>query len=90
MHKGNAISSLPAGHYFYIAGLQRYGLAVMSREDFKEIIKESNSNLPGPLHDYAGFDIFNFLTTEYGAVSFQHKLYDASGGYTIKTSHLMS
>jgi len=85
MHKGNAISSLPAGHYFYIAGLQRYGLAVMSREDFKEIIKESNSNLPGPLHDYAGFDIFNFLTTEYGAVSFQHKLYDASGGYTIKT-----
>jgi len=85
MHKGNAISSLPAGHYFYIAGLQRYGLAVMSREDFKEIVKESNSNLPEPLHDYSGSDIFNFLTTEYGAVSFQHKLYDDSGGYIFKT-----
>jgi hypothetical protein len=36
MFKGNAISTVYSGHYFYIAKLQQYGLAVMSEDDFKE------------------------------------------------------
>ena len=35
MFEGNAVSTIDSGHYFYIAPLQKYGLAVMSEKDFK-------------------------------------------------------
>ena len=85
MHKGNAISSLPAGHYFYFTQLQRYGLAVMSRDDWKKIRLEPDSNLPLDLkNNKSQVDIYG-LCQALGATEFKYRENSLDGGTTIKT-----
>lgn len=85
MHKGNAISSLPAGHYFYITELQRYGLAVMSRDDWRIIRNEAIADLPKILAENKSaasiFDLFEAM----GVGEFKFKRATIDGGYEIKT-----
>ena len=85
MHKGNAISSLPAGHYFYFTQLQRYCLAVMSRDDWKKIRLEPDSNLPLDLkNNKSQVDIYG-LCQALGATQFKYRENSLDGGTTIKT-----
>ncbi len=85
MHKGNAISSLPAGHYFYFTQLQRYGLAVMSRDDWKRIRLEKDENLPKVLKDNKSSQDIYQLCAALGATEFKYRENDTDGGTTIKT-----
>ena len=85
MHKGNAISSLPAGHYFYITELQRYGLAVMSRDDWRVIRNEADADLPNILKENKDAqDIFELLAAM-NVGEFKFKKAQADGSYQIKT-----
>lgn len=88
MHKGNAISSVPAGHYFYFTELQRYGMAVMSRDDWPVIIREPDKNLPTLIKDNKdSASIYDFLTA-LGVSEFKYKHYLLDGGYEIKSFSL--
>ena len=85
MHKGNAISSLPAGHYFYFTQLQRFGLAVMSRDDWPVIKQEPDANLPDVLKENKGASDIFALCQALGVTDFKYREHNLEGGTTIKT-----
>lgn len=47
MFKGNAVSTIDSGHYFYVASLQHIGLAVLSKDDYK-VFRERDIELTRP------------------------------------------
>ena len=64
MFKGNAISSISAGHYFFITPLAKYGLAVMSNQDFPEVALAGG--VPSIISDNSTQDsTLNFLNAAY-------------------------
>lgn len=98
MFEGNAISTKDSGHYFYIAALQKYGLAVMSADDYESFktrpIKiggtdEGSSNYGEDFVYDVDFsiydDIWGFLAGWVGATTWKYDEAQSDGSFVSIT-----
>lgn len=85
MFEGNAISTVYSGYYFYVAALQKYGLAVFSLDDFN-VFRAKQISL-GDDFDFVDFeDVWGLLASDkIGVSSFYYEEPDGIKGEFKKT-----
>ena len=84
MFQGNALSSIDAGHYFYIGALAADGFGVMTNYDMQYI--KGKAGLPSVLESATEDTTLGFLYGSSGySPSFTYTEYNSDGSYTDKS-----